>query len=60
MGPYRDKKAMDPDVASIDSEDEEQLAYDMFIDDIDQLRKLVIKQMHFVMAGQTSIEDKFA
>jgi hypothetical protein len=51
---------MDPDVASIDSEDEEQLAYDMFIDDIDQLRKLMIKQMHFVMAGQTSIEDKFA
>ena len=29
-----------------DSEDEESLAYDMFIDDIAELRQLIIKAMH--------------
>ena len=43
-----------------DSEDEESLAYYMFIDDIGELRQLIIKAMHQVLVGQVSLEAKFA
>ena len=32
----------------------------MFVDDIKELRVLVIESMHSVLLGQVSLEDKFA
>lgn len=44
----------------IDSEQEDELAYDMFIDDIKDLRVLIVNSMHKVLIGQISLEDKFS
>jgi hypothetical protein len=44
----------------VDSEQEEELAYDMFVEDIKELRDVVIKSMHQVLAGQITLENKFA
>lgn len=43
----------------LDSEDEEGLAYDMFIDDIDQLRHVMLRAIHKVMDDQIDLEDRF-
>ena len=44
----------------VDSEQEEELAYDMFVEDIKELRDVVIKSMHQVLLGQITLENKFA
>ena len=44
----------------VDSEQEEELAYDMFVEDIKELRDVVIKSMHQVLVGQITLENKFA
>lgn len=44
----------------VDSEQEEELAYDMFVEDIKELRDVVIKSMHQVLVGQVILENKFA
>lgn len=59
--PRNNAKEGDPEGdEEFDSEEEEQLAYDMFIDDIAELRQLIIKSMHQVLVGQISLEAKFA
>ena len=61
MRPLNKRKEAEADEGDeFDSEDEEQLAYDMFIDDIAELRQLIIKSMHQVLVGQISLEAKFA
>ena len=43
-----------------DSEDEEQLAYTMFVDDIADIRKMVIEFLHDTLSGLIVAENKFA
>ena len=43
-----------------DSEDEEELAYTMFIDDIQDIRKMVTQFLHDTLSGLIVAEKKFA
>ena len=43
-----------------DSEDEEELAYTMFVDDIQDIRKMVIQFLHDTLSGLIHAEKKFA
>lgn len=43
-----------------DSEDEEQLAYTMFVDDIKDIRSMVTRFLHDTLSGQVTAEKKFA
>ena len=43
-----------------DSEDEEELAYIMFVDDIQDIRKMVIQFLHDTLSGLIHAEKKFA
>ena len=35
----------------VESEQEDELAYDMFVDDIKELREVVVQSMHSVLMG---------
>ena len=43
-----------------DSEDEEQLAYTMFVDDIKDIRIMVTQFLHDTLSGLVVAEKKFA
>jgi hypothetical protein len=58
--PLKDKKAKaDEGDAELDSEEEEGLAYSMFVDDIGQLRLAMKTAMLSVMGKMENLEDQF-